>query len=192
MRVLRTGAFAVLTLPLAAAVLAQLLPHDPTDLSRRSSPQVPAAAQTPPQAPAESAPSQPTPLVVHRGHAPRQTPCWRVVGIAPDLVNQRWHIEDHAKGKVSALCSDPSLTSEKRVEMIRQINEQAEQEVAKIIPEKQLVAFKACQAERDQEKAKRQGATAQKELGPCGGVIPTQPGDPKHSHEHQPNNPPNP
>jgi hypothetical protein len=48
------------------------------------------------------------------------TPCWRVVGIAPEAVNQRWQIEENAKGKISALCSDPSLTSEKRREGIGQ------------------------------------------------------------------------
>src|SRR5207248_2612895 len=81
-----------------------------------------------------------------------------------------------------------ALTAEKKREKIQEINAETEQEIAKIIPAKQLEAFKACQAERDQENAKRQGAKGQKELGPCGGVIPPQPGAP--AHQNQPGNPP--
>ena len=113
-----------------------------------------------------------------------------LAGIAPALVNQRWHIEDNAKGKISAVCTDPALTAEKKREKIQEINAETEQEIAKIIPAKQLEAFKACQAERDRENAKRPGAKGQKELGPCGGVIPPQPEAP--SHQHPPSNPPNP
>ncbi len=189
MHVSKIGLFAVLTtLPLALSVLSHSLENARMDPSAQSSPQEP-AAKTSPQTPAES--EQPIPLDARRTRSRRQTPCWRVVGIAPEAINQRWQIEDHAKGKISAVCTDPSLTPEKRREMIRQINGQTEQEIAKIIPAKQLEAFKACEAERDQQKPKRQGATAQKELGPCGGVIPAKPGAPQHSHEHQPSNPPN-
>ncbi len=190
MRVLRIGVYAVLTLLLAFPVLAQSSENARRDPAAQSSPQT-SGGQTSPQAPAESAEPQATPPAPRRRRPPRQTPCWRVAGIAPEGVNQRWQIEDNAKGKISALCSDPSLTPEKKRESIHQINEQTEQEIAKIIPAKQLEAFKACQAERDREKAKRQGATAQKDLGPCGGVIPEQPGAAQHPHEHQPSNPPN-
>jgi hypothetical protein len=171
----------------AVPVLAQSSGNVRTDPTAQSSPQTP-AAQPSPQAPAQSAPQPALPPSNHR--TLRHTPCWKVAGIAPEVVNQRWQIEDNAKGKISALCSDPALTPEKKRERIHQIDEQTAQEVAKIIPAEQLAAFKACQAERDQEKAKRKGATAQKELGPCGGVIPAQPGDPQHS-QHQPSNPPN-
>lgn len=190
MRILRIGVYAVLTLLLAVPMLPQSSENARTDPAAPSSPQAP-AAQTSPQAPAESAQPRVTPPPARRRHPPRQTPCWRVAGIAPEAVNQRWQIEDNAKGKISALCSDPSLTPEKKRERIRQINEQTEQEIAKIIPTKQLEAFKACQVERDQEKTKRQGATAQKELGPCGGAIPAQPGATQHSHEQKPSNRPN-
>jgi len=106
------------------------------------------------------------------------------------MVNQRWQIEDNAKAKIAAVCSDDALTSEKKRDKLRRIDEQTEQEIAKIIPAKQLEAFKACQAGRDRER-KRAGSAPQKELGPCGGIIPAQPGTPPHSHEHQPSNPPN-
>lgn len=189
MRVSKIGVFAIVTLPLAVSLLFHSLENARLDAFAQSAPQVP-VPQTSPQAPAESAQPQPNPPAGYRARSPRQTPCWRAVGIAPGKVNQRWRIEDSAKGKIGAVCNDPSLTAEKRRDMIQQVNEQTEQEIAKIIPAKQLEAFKACQAERDQEEA-RHRATAQKELGPCGGVIPAKPGAPQHSHEHQPSNPPN-
>jgi hypothetical protein len=188
MRSSKIGVFAVLAL-LAVSVVAHSLGGARTDRSRQSSPQAP-AAQSPPQAPAQTAQPQAAPPASRRASARRQVSCWRVAGIAPELVNQRWHIEDNAKGKISAVCTDPALTAEKKREKIHEINAETEQELAKIIPAKQLEAFKACQAERDQENAKRLGATGQKELGPCGGVIPPQPGAP--SHQHPPSNPPNP
>lgn len=112
-----------------------------------------------------------------------------MVGVAPAAVNQRWHIQDNAKGKIAAVCDDASLTAEKKREKIQEINEQTDQEIAKIIPAKQVEAVKECEAEQDQERAKHQGAQRQKELGPCGGVIPAQPEAPKHSHGNQPSKP---
>jgi hypothetical protein len=179
MRASKIGFFAILPLSLAVSVVAYSLGS-----ARPSSPQAPAV-----QAPAAPSQEQPVPLGPRRASAERQTPCWRLAGIAPELMNRRWHIEDHAKGKISAVCTDPAMTAEKRREKIQEINAETEQELAKIIPAKQLEAFKACQAERDQENAKRPGAKGQKELGPCGGVIPPEPGAPSHQHPSNPANP---
>ena len=188
MRSLKIGVFAILALPLTVSVVDHSLGSARMDRSRQSSPQTP-AAQSPPQPGAASAQPQPVPGGPRRASSQRQAPCWRLAGIAPALVNQRWHIEDNAKGKISAVCTDPALTAEKRREKIQEINAETEQEIAKIIPAKQLEALKACQAERDQENAKRPGTKGQKELGPCGGVIPPEPEGP--SHQHPPSNPPN-
>jgi hypothetical protein len=103
-------------------------------------------------------------------------------------MNQRWKIQDNSKGRINEVCTDPALTPEKKRDRIRQINEETDREIAKIIPAKQLQAFKACQAEQEKEKAKRPGSAPQKQLGPCGGVIPEQPGASEHAHE-QPHNP---
>jgi len=181
MRASKIGFFAILPLSLAVSVVAYSFGS-----ARPSSPQAPAV-----QAPAARSQEQPVPLGPRRASAERQTPCWRLAGIAPELVNQRWRIEDNAKGKIGAVCADPALTAEKKREKIQEINARTEQEIAKIIPAKQLEAVKACEAERDQEKAKHQGAKVQKELGPCGGVIPEPPGAAQHAHQHQPGNPPN-
>src|SRR6184192_370987 len=183
MRASKIGVFAILTLPLTGAVVAHSFGTAGLNRSPQSSPPV-TAAQPPRQ---ESA--QPVAPGPRRVQPLRQTPCWRLAGIAPQMVNQRWRIEDNAKGKISAVCTDPALTAEKKREKIQEINAETEQEIAKIIPAKQLEAVKECEAERDQERAKRQGAKTQKELGPCGGVIPAQPEVPKHSHGDQPSKP---
>ena len=178
----KIGLFAILTLALTVSVLSNSLGKAPVGPSRQSSPPTP-AVQTPAQAPAESSPASP-----RRASSQRQTPCWRLAGISPEMINKRWHIEDNAKGKISVVCTDPALNAEKKHEKIQEINGQTEQEIAKIIPAKQLEAFKSCQAERDQEQAKRRGANGQKELGPCGGIIPAEAENP--SHQHQPANTP--
>src|ERR1700730_2500678 len=181
MRVSRNGVGALLLLVLTVPLLTQATQNAPNGSGEQSSQQ--AGAQTSPQTPAESA--QPTPPAARSVGRARQAPCWMEAGISPAGVNQRWQIENNAKGKINEVCSDVSLTAEQKRGKIRQIDERTEQEIAKIIPATQLEAFKVCQAER--EKTKRPGGTAQKELGPCGGVIPAQPqpGAPRHSHEDQ-------
>jgi hypothetical protein len=137
------------------------------------------------QQPAGAAPEQtgqPAPGT-GRFRARRQPTCWREAGISPGMVNQRWQIEDNAKAKISAICTDSSLSAEQRLAKIHEIHQETDAEIAKLIPEKQLSAFKACQAERDKQNASRAGKPAEKELGPCGGVIPSS-GMSGHEHEH--------
>ncbi|HYK51689.1 MAG TPA: hypothetical protein VEU94_18355, partial [Terriglobales bacterium] len=83
--------------------------------------------------------------------------------------------------------SNDSLEPKQKAEKLRQIDEQTEREIAKVIPAKQLGAFKGCQAER--EKAHRPRETPRPELGPCGGVIPATPSAAAHSHDRQANVP---
>lgn len=187
MHVSKIGVFAVVILPAAISMLAQSPENAPTGSSAQSSSQD-AGAQAAQQAPPETAQPQPTLPRSAWSHPRRQVSCFRLVGVDPAAVNQRWHILDNAKGKIGAVCTDPSLTAEKKREKIREINEETEQEIRKIIPAKQLEAVKACEAE--QEKTKRPGEKTEKELGPCGGVIPAQSGAPQHSHGNQPGNPP--
>ena len=189
MRVSRIGVLAVVALPFAVSLVSLSAGNPRKDPAQQSSPQVP-TAQSSSQPPSESAPPRFVPHHPRRPSAGRP-PCWRLAGIPPELVNQRWRIEDNAKGKINGVCTDPALAAEKKREKIQEINAETDQEIAKIIPAKQLETFKACQADRDQE-AKLQGATPQKELGPCGGVIPEQPGDAQQTHEHPSSKPVNP
>ena len=176
MRVTGSGWCAVLLLALALPSLAGTSQNAPTASGQQSTGQTPADS-TQPQ------PTTPPPRSAHR-----PTRCWQQAGISPAAMNQRWKIQDNAKGRINAVCTDPTLTPEKKRDRIRQINQETEQEIAKIVPSKELETFKACEAEQDREQAKHPPKTAQKELGPCGGVIPEQPAGPQHSHE-QPHNP---
>ena len=153
--------------------------------AEQDSAQVPAAEGSPRtlEQPEAQQPAPPAVPAVRRSH---QVLCWREAGISPKLVNQRWQIEADAKAKIGGVCSDDSLTPERKRDKLRQIDAETEREIAKIVPANQLAAFKACQAERDREKAQRPGSTPRKELGPCGGAIPAAASAPLHSHDHQP------
>ena len=132
MRASKIGFFAILTLPLTVLAVAYSLGSARVDGFRQSSSQAP-VAQPPLGAPAASS-QQPVSSGPPRQSSRRQAPCWRLAGIAPDMLNQRWHIEDNAKGKIHTVCIDPTLSAEKKREKIHEINEQTEQEIAKIIP----------------------------------------------------------
>jgi hypothetical protein len=97
------------------------------------------------------------------------------------MVNQRWQIEDNSKTKISAVCTDTSLSADQRLAKIHEIHQQTDAEIAKLIPEKELSAFKACQAEHDKQNASH-AKTPQKELGPCGGVMPSAGAMSGHQH----------
>ena len=97
------------------------------------------------------------------------------------MMNQRWQIEDNAKTKISGVCTDTSLTADQRLAKIHEIHQESDAEVARIIPEKELTAYKTCQAEHDKQNASR-AKTPQKELGPCGGVMPS--GGAMSEHQH--------
>ncbi len=109
-----------------------------------------------------------------------QVPCWKQAGLSPEMVNQRWKIEDQQKTKIEAVCSDPVTTAKQKHDKIDAVHEETTAAIAKLIPAKQLQAFNKCQADVD---ARRPKKTGQKELGPCGGTIPS-PADSAPSH-HQ-------
>jgi hypothetical protein len=123
------------------------------------------------------------PPATSSAHPKHQTPCWRVAGIAPEMVNQRWKIEDDAKSKIGGVCNDPSLGPDQKLSKIHEINAQTDEAISRLIPSSQLSAFKQCQAERKNEKASRPSHTPQKELGPCGGVIPSSSSAVSHDHQ---------
>jgi hypothetical protein len=148
----------------------------------------PATQDTDQAQPANSDQKQEAPPAASSARPGRQTPCWRVAGISPQMVNQRWQIEDSAKTKIAGVCSDPALGPDQKLSKIHDIHKETDAEIAKLIPESQLTAFKQCQAQRDHEKAARPSRMPQKELGPCGGVIPSSSG---MSHDHQMNKPSN-
>lgn len=174
---IRNGLITVTLLLTGSQLFAQSAQNNPAAPSGTSTaePALPSIDQIP-GIPAGSRP------VVHGPMHDRR--CWREAGIAPAKVNERWKIEDDAKVRINEVCSQASLTPEKKRDRIHQINDETQQEIAKIIPAQQLSAFNACEAKREQENAKHPGPIVQKQLGPCGGVIPAEPESGGHSHEH--------
>jgi len=155
----RKGACALLTLALTVPVLAQ---SDQTS--------APAAAG-----------------MAHHQHAlgarrvslrNQQPPCWKQAGISPETVNERWKIEDEDRVKTRGICSEAALSPEQKKEKIKQADKVRDAEIAKLISAKQLEAYNACKAERDQNRPKMTAV----ELGPCGGVIPPATNSAPHSH----------
>lgn len=128
------------------------------------------SAETPaqPQAPAQSAPAGETSQKRSmRNHEP---PCWRVAKISPDLINQRWTIEDQGRKEIAAVCRDTKTTAKQKQEKIQAVHQEKDEEFARIISAGQLKTLKACEAQREKDKPKT--ASKEKELGPCGGIIP--------------------
>ena len=118
------------------------------------------------------------------------SPCWRQAGMTADMVNERWHIEDQQKVKIAQVCAEPSSSAEQKHDKIEQIHADTDRAIGQLIPAKELAAFSKCQAERDQNSPK---PVNQRELGPCGGVIPTSvaadsAAAPEHRHTATPAN----
>lgn len=117
-------------------------------------------------------------------------PCWKQAGMTADMVNQRWHVEDEQKVRIAQVCAEPTTSAPQKHDKIEQIHADTDQMISQLIPAKELAAFNKCQAERDQNTPKPAG---QKELGPCGGVIPASvaadaDADPQHRHTGTPAN----
>jgi hypothetical protein len=108
--------------------------------------------------------------------------------MTPEMVNQRWELEDQQKGKIAQVCAVPSTSAQQKHDKIDQIHAETDRAMAQLIPTKELVAFNKCQAELDQRHPK---AAGQKDLGPCGGVIPPSASPdgttaPEHNHTNAP------
>jgi hypothetical protein len=105
-------------------------------------------------------------------------PCWKQAGMTPEMVNERWKMQDEQKTKIAAVCSEPSTSAQQKRAKIDQIRLDTDLAIAHLIPAKELHAFNVCQAELDKT---RPHAAADKEVGPCGGNMPEGPED---AHQH--------
>lgn len=130
----------------------------------------------------QNSPSEDQPV---RHRARGQAPCWRQAGMTPDMVNRRWKLEDQQKTQIAHVCTEPSTSAQQKHDKIEQIHADTDRALAQLIPVKELKAFNKCQAEVDQRHPKAPG---EKELGPCGGVIPASAADgtaaPAADHRH--------
>jgi hypothetical protein len=108
--------------------------------------------------------------------------CWQQAGLTPDMVNQRWHIQDQGKVKIAQACNEASLSPEQRHAKIDEVNVETDQAIAKLIPAKQLQTLRSCEADWSKAHPKPAG---QRELGPCGGIIPSSAAsEAAPAHEH--------
>lgn len=112
------------------------------------------------------------------GHAatPKQEPCWQVAGISKSAIEQRKSIMQNAHSQVEAVCADSSLTAQQRNEKIRQIHQQAKQQVDALIAPAQMESLHSCQSSRASAHPPSGGHhVAGAGGGPCG-TLPGSPG----------------
>ena len=79
---------------------------------------------------------------------PQQPPCWQVAGISKSAIEQRRAIEQNTKSQVASVCADSSLTVQQKRAKIKEIRQQAHQEIDGVITPEQQQQLKACNAER--------------------------------------------
>jgi hypothetical protein len=107
---------------------------------------------TPVEPAAQSMPvhvQQPVPGAVVRAPQPHQPPCWQEAGISKSAMEQRRAIQRRTRAEVEAVCAESSLTPGQRQQKIRQIHEQAKQEVDALVTPQQTEALKSCQMSRN-------------------------------------------
>jgi hypothetical protein len=102
--------------------------------------------------------------------------------MSAQMVNQRWKIKDQEKNKIELVCNETSTSAQQKHDKIEGIHEETAAEIAKFIPLKELREFNKCEAALESSRPKKAG---QKEVGPCGGVIPADhlPTDDATSHQ---------
>jgi hypothetical protein len=157
LRIARVG---LLVLTFSSLGLAQSTQAD-TNSGKASQP---AAQSAEPGSDANAAPDA-AGGVGRRAHG---TPCWRQAGLTPDMVNQRWKLEDEQKSKIAAVCTEPSTSAQQKHDKIEQIHVETDAAIARLIPVNERKTFDQCQTELEHSKPHPSG---QRELGPCGGII---------------------
>lgn len=165
MSFLKYGSVSLLFLFLGAPGFAQSAP--PENQSAPAADEQPAPTETQPSARAQR----------RRGFG---APCWKQAGMTPQMVNQKWQIEEQQKQSIAAVCSDQSTGPQQKHDKIEQIHANTAQDLAKLIPAEELAKFNRCEADL---KKSRPSSGQKKEVGPCGGTIPAAAGS-EHGMEH--------
>jgi hypothetical protein len=83
-----------------------------------------------------------------RAKTVRPEPCWEEAGISKSVIEQRRQIERNTGAEIQSVCNDSSLTPEQKREKIRQLHQQAHQQMQGLITPQQREAMKACQQQR--------------------------------------------
>jgi hypothetical protein len=93
-----------------------------------------------------------------------QEPCWQVAGISKSAMEQHRSIMQGVHSQVESVCADSSLTAQQKNAKIREIHQQAKQQVDAIISPQQMQSLKSCKSSRGTEHASTGGHMG----GPCG------------------------
>lgn len=101
--------------------------------------------------------------------APHQPPCWQQAGISKTAIDQRRAIERNTRAQVEAVCADASITTQQKHVKIKEIREQARQEIDSIITPQPQEELKTCNTERSAGRPATGGPRPGRGgFGPCG------------------------
>ena len=119
---------------------------------------------------AQTMPPGSTPPVGQGGMGRRGgPPCWKQAGISQSAMQQEKQIRQNTRSQVEAVCANSSLSPQQKRQQIRQIHEQARQQMESIITPQQRQALESCRAQRGEGGHRmggmRRGAGG---AGPCG------------------------
>lgn len=89
------------------------------------------------------------PVTTAHPQQPHEPPCWQVAGISKSAMDERQAIQQRTRAEVEAVCADPSLSQQQRQQKIREIHEQAKQELDALVSPQQMEALKSCQQARN-------------------------------------------
>ena len=117
----------------------------------------------------------------HVGTA-RPDPCLQEAGISKSAMEQSRQIERNTQTEIQSVCNDSSLTPEQKREKIRQLHQQAHQQMEGLITPQQREALKACQHQRAAGHPPHPGPPGRHpggSHGPCGEIAWNR--DPSHA-----------
>ncbi len=112
---------------------------------------------TPPPGATSSAPNGPPP---GRGRFARRENCWQIAGISPSIEQQGRQIEQNTHAQVMSVCGNSSIDPQQKHAQVRDLREQAIQQLRGLVSPEQADAYLACRKRRTGE---REGA----DLGGC-------------------------
>ena len=106
-----------------------------------------ASAQTAPVRIQQPVPPHPGPMA--GGAHPHQQPCWQVAGISKSALDQRRVIQQRTRAEIQAVCAEAGLNPQQRQQKMKQIHEQAKQQLDALVSPAQMQELKSCQMSRN-------------------------------------------
>jgi hypothetical protein len=97
-----------------------------------------------------------------------QPPCWQQVGISKGVIEQRRSVEQNTRAQVESVCADSALTPQQKHQKIKELRQQARQQIDAIITPQQQEELKACNAQRAANRPAPLPRPVTGGLGPCG------------------------